>query len=408
MSSKSKLKKNFFALIMLQISNYIIPLALIPYMLRVLGAEKYGLIAVLIGLTQFSYIITEFGFSQSATAKIAKKQSNVKYVSSVNGAVITIKFFAALICSILSAAYIYAYYPDLTCLSAWIGLIIFSQAFQPIWFFNGIEEMKNITIFMTTTKILHCIITFVLLSIYPYMVIVLISMAISNVIGTGLGLIFLFKTKYSINFPKYQTIKREFMYSLMFFWSRGAVSIYSALSVVFVGTFSGLHQASMFSICEQIYKAGKGVSGPVSTALYPYMVRTKNWSMFFRVLKIAGVTMFLGCSAVIIFSEQILNLVFGNGSAEAYPILNVLVVTVLVSFFGVYFGYIALVPVRKGSIANSSVIYGSIVFVIYNGLTYMSGHVSALSVAYSLLVTEIVVFFIRSISFFKAYNAQKR
>lgn len=57
--TKKRLYENFFSLSALQAVNYLLPLITLPYLVRVLGPEKYGLTAFASSFAGFFIIITE-------------------------------------------------------------------------------------------------------------------------------------------------------------------------------------------------------------------------------------------------------------------------------------------------------------------------------------------------------------
>jgi len=166
-------------------------------------------------------------------------------------------------------------------------------------------------------------------------------------------------------------------------------------------------EASLFSVCEQIFKAGKLVMSPLCQALYPYLIRTNNWKVFFKLFTITAVTMFIGCGVVITISKDILQLIFNIYSSEANHVLTILVIGVYASYLSVYFGYLALVPLNKANIANNSVIFGAFAFFIVGSIVYIFGEISAVSVAYIILMTETIIASIRICAFILAYNKVK-
>ena len=93
-------KGNFLSLASLDVFNYLLPLLTFPYLVRVLGAEKYGVIAFATSFIQYFLTITDYGFSISAAREVALVR-NDKPALEVVTAILSIKICLMLVCLLL-------------------------------------------------------------------------------------------------------------------------------------------------------------------------------------------------------------------------------------------------------------------------------------------------------------------
>ena len=65
------LLNNFFSLSVLKVLTYVLPLVTFPYLISVLGIEKFGLIMFAQATMYYFEIVVDFGFNLSATREVA-------------------------------------------------------------------------------------------------------------------------------------------------------------------------------------------------------------------------------------------------------------------------------------------------------------------------------------------------
>lgn len=396
---KHSVSRNAAALGVMQIANYAVPLLLLPFLTRQLGMEAFGVVAITLAAIQLAFVLTDYGFSLSATYSISTNRENTDFVNQKISAIFGAK---ALLVSLLAVALIIASQtvPSLQAYTTYIiaaFIAICAQAFQPIWLFQGIERMKNITLYTVLTKVLYAILVLQLIRSPEDAVTVIYCWSAAQVIGLLASLYFMYSAGYKVSWPSLQTVRHEFVDGAQFFWSRLAVAVYTSASTLVVGSQSAA-QAAQFAVCEQIYKAGQNVTSPINNAMFPYMAKNKDWKVFYKILFIAGITMTTGCLVLAYYATPLLSILFGEEYGTATPVLLIFLCTTIINYFGVTFGYSAFSALGRVEIANISVIVGAIIHAATLYLIYTNVEITALTVALSILITESIVMCIRIIT----------
>ena len=153
---RSNVIKNIFSLYIIHFANYLLPLIVVPYLVRVLSPSGFGIVSFAQSLIAYLTIFVDYGFALSATRKISVYRNNKIEVSRIFFNVLAAKGFLGLIGFIvllLLTSLIPQFKEISTLLIILYGTIVGNILF-PIWLFQGLEKMVFISVINLTTKIL--------------------------------------------------------------------------------------------------------------------------------------------------------------------------------------------------------------------------------------------------------------
>jgi len=87
-----RLSDNFVSLVVLQFINYLLPLFLIPYLIRILGIEGFGIYSFVLAIIMYGVQMSDYGFELSATYHISLNRDNQEKINEIFSSVLSIKF----------------------------------------------------------------------------------------------------------------------------------------------------------------------------------------------------------------------------------------------------------------------------------------------------------------------------
>jgi PST family polysaccharide transporter len=85
------LVSNLTSLSVLQASNYLFPLIILPYVVRVLGPENYGLVQFAAAFNLYFVLLCDYGFNLSGTRAVSVNRNDENKLSQIFSSILIIK-----------------------------------------------------------------------------------------------------------------------------------------------------------------------------------------------------------------------------------------------------------------------------------------------------------------------------
>jgi PST family polysaccharide transporter len=247
--------KNFISLTTLQGVNYILPLVVLPYLIRVIGIDKFGLIAFAQSLVQYFLIITDYGFSLSATRKISLCKECQDQTSAIFSSVMTVKLLLAGLSFLILCALMYfipRFRSDWLVYALSYGAVVGNTLF-PVWFFQGKEKMSYITLINVIGGIAFAVCIFVFIKgPEDFLLLPILNSLLCLISGVAALYVAFSRFKLEFIFQKYSDIKNELKTGWDIFISTVSINAYTTTRTFAVGLLTNNTITGYFSLAERI------------------------------------------------------------------------------------------------------------------------------------------------------------
>ena len=389
---------NTIMLYILQISGYVFPLITFPYLTRVLGPDRYGILVFANATMTYFQLLVDFGFLLSATKECSINRGDKKKLGEIVSSVVQAKLllvFVGFAITVILVSFVDVFAKKrLFMLFSYIS--VFLSIFIPDYLFRGLERMSIITYRTIIAKAIYTMLIFVIVKTPDEYLYIPIITSVGNlfvVIWTWLVITKNLQIKYRI--VSFSNTIQAMKESSVFFLSRIASTAYGASNAFILGFICSGAALANFGAANTLISSARVMFSPIADSLYPYMVNKKNYKLVKMLLFILSPLILIGTIVLFIFAEPIVVLICGSEFSEAVPIFRAMLPIIPITLPLYLLGFPVLGAMGKMKEANMSVVYAAIFHMVGLGVLFAIGSLNFISVAILTCGSEAIVLTLR-------------
>jgi PST family polysaccharide transporter len=365
--NNGKVVENYFFMTALQIISSAFGVLIYPYLIRVLGAESYGLYVFAVATASYFVGIVSFGFSFPGVKAIAQNKDNLQIKSAVVSSVFTSKILLGIVSLVIFIGLLLTVplLKDHKGLFLIVYAQILSEIFFPIWYFQGVQKMKIVTYFQLAFRILSLPFIFILVrstdDLLQYAFIATLSVVLPAV---ALYVYLIRRENLTIRLQPISKLKTYFKEATPFFWSSTAGTIKQESVTIIIGAFFGMKDVALYDLANKLIMLPRMLTMSINTALFPKVIEDIKTETIKKIEKYETMIGLAVVLFVVVFGYWIIWLLGGKEMTGAYPLAIVLSFTVLTWLVvGCYINFV-FVPQNKYYFVTRNQIVALISFVV--------------------------------------------
>lgn len=409
LKSRKVLIESYFSLSILNGLNVILPLLTLPYILRIVGATNYGIYAFITVIIQYCVLISSYGFNFSATKQVSQHRHDTYNLSRIYSAVIVSRLILAFISFTLlfSLSFLFISSRSEFIMLIWgIGIVV-GDTFVPIWFFQGVEKMRYLTIVNVTAKVIFTVLIFIFIresADFRY-IIILNSL---GYITAGVFSIVLVKKYFKIKFitPNYRELVYQFKEGSALFGSTIGMELYRNANIFILRFFVNDAAVGIYAAAEKVIKGIQMAISPITQALFPHLsLKFKQQSLKDNldtmkriILRFSPIVLIIAILTYIM-APWLSSLLCGNDYRSAVSLIRIMSPIIFIGGINYVLGVVGLVNLNKQNVFFRYVLFAGLVSVLFVLLT-VNKYGSAAAAA-AMTFSEIVLFCLCTYYYFK-------
>ncbi|HBE42172.1 MAG TPA: flippase [Bacteroidales bacterium] len=386
--------ENFSFLSILQVSNLLIFILLIPFLFRILGKENYGIVIFAQTIVAYFSILVNFGLNVSATHDISINRDNLFKRTEIISSVLIIKVFFFFV-SFFVVLILISLIPSLKnnpTVYIFSMLYCLSEALFPVWYFQGIEKMKYITYINVGTRVISALIVFLIIKKPDDYFLVPLLLGSGTFAGSIIGLCIMFSIKGNkFELQSLKKIINGINYNLPLFFSNVSSQIYVNGNKLLIGSILGMPTLAFYDIAERLVNMVKVPISVIGQVLFPKVSRDSDVRFVHKIMTFATIVYVIVYVLLFISADHLVNLFTGVLNSTAISIVRILGLSIIPICAGVFYAELILIPfgfikdyakVRIGSL----VFYFSIVAILT-----IKDFIGVLQLSMTVIIVELFV-----------------
>ena len=265
-----RLVRNVAALYGVRAVDQLLPIVVIPFLARVLGADGWGLVAGAQALAMYGIVTVEYGFEFAGTRAVARdRHDRGRLAELISGIFATqILLAGAIACAAVVVRWTVPEFQQTPAL-IWAALAFaVLQGFYPLWFFVGQERIPVIALIGVTAKVIATVIIFSFVRGPADGWIVLAAYGGSAGLATLAGYTLVLR-QVRPGRPHLALIGQTLKLGFSMFAMRVAVLMHTAGNSFLLLLLGGPIQVAFFAAGEKLCRPAAWLLHPINVALLP-------------------------------------------------------------------------------------------------------------------------------------------
>ncbi len=392
--------QNFLFLAVIQSSNVLISIISMPLLIQGIGVDQFGLVNLALSVIILLNIVVGFGYNLSAPKEVATNQQDKEALSHVVSNVFSSKALLAFLCTLFVFIAVFGLnlFREYQMILVFSVLLLFSEATLPLWFFQGMEKMKLISIANIFSKLLFLLGIVLFIHSPEQSKWVNFMLGLSG-ISINVFLLTYIHTTLGIRVyrPEFSAIWQSLKDNVLLFFSNMASHISINGGLIILSFFSVAETLGMYSLAERVVMVLRLFPALIIQAVFPNAAKLyqNDLPAFFSFMKNVYLrVLFVGIliwAGTYLLADWIIEILAKERLEESIVYLKILAAVPFVACINVANVVLLLVTDLKNLLFKASWMMCLYMIIVSSILTSIFGGVG---LCYAIISTELVVFII--------------
>lgn len=329
--NNTKVVENYFFMTALQIISSAFGILIYPYLIRVMGANSYGLYVYAVSVSSYFLSFVAFGFNFVGLKFISQNKTNDEFKSEVVSAIMSAKAYLSVLSSLIFVIILLSipFLRDHKIIFSIIFVQILGEVIFPVWYFQGIQKMKIVTYTQLFFRLLS--VPFIILMIrsaedcWKYAMIASLTIILPAIY---LFVYLIRNERLTIRLISPYRLSIYFRDALPFFWSSTAGTIKQESVTIIIGAFFGMKDVALYDLANKLIILPRMLTSSINGAIFPKFIENIKNETIRKLIKYETLIGLAVVVFVVTFGYWLVWLLGGTVMLEAYPLAVILSFTV--------------------------------------------------------------------------------
>jgi PST family polysaccharide transporter len=390
---------NVASLFSVQIANFLLPLLTVPYVVRIIGPDKLGLLNFSQAYVTYFSLLINYGFDMAAVRAIAAnredKEATNRIVSQVLAGKTLLWGISTLIFLGLSLGA-----PEFRA-HLWLHvctyLVCIGTVLSPLWLYQAMEDLGRVSIFNLAVKLLFSMSVLLLIRHADDYIYQNLAISVAQILVSAVALgVAIRRFGLHLRWPSWTELRGRFREDRTLFFSNVAITIYASSNTFILGLLSMPYNVGIYAAGTRLESMAESFTSlALNQAFFPIVAqafgqgREQGLRMVRQVFFPLAALLTVVAIGLWLVGPLVLGILYGAKFQEAGTVLRVVAVLPLIIGLSNLLGLHTMLNLRLDRPFFWITVGGSVIGLGLNWLLVRPyAHLGA---AYALVLTELYI-----------------